>query len=343
MTWTILPIAQLGDFSAQWDALNRRCGYTPLLDTRFVLALTKHFASSREKFAYFGDQQAPQAMCLIEPQKPGCWSTFQPSQAPLGCWLQASGLSTKELSSSLLDALPGPDMVFSVTQQDPRLLSRPDDSEQYSTMDYIDTASITIDKDYDEYWASRSKNLRQNLKRQKNRLEREEITPSLKVIEAADQMALCIEQYGKLESAGWKNETNTAIHPDNSQGRFYRDILESFAATGEAIVFQYWYNDLLCATDLCIRSDNEFIILKTTYDESIKTSSPAMLMHREAFEYIFGLEGVTLIEFYGRVMEWHQKWTSDIRQLYHINYYSPKAILAKRAMGLVKPITALFK
>jgi len=62
------------------------------------------------------------------------------------------------------------------------------------------------------------------------------------------------------------------------------------------------------------------IILKTTYDETITTSSPAMLMRQDAFEFIFSNQLVEKIEFYGKVMDWHTKWSEEIRILYHINY-----------------------
>ena len=33
------------------------------------------------------------------------------------------------------------------------------------------------------------------------------------------------------------------------------------------------------------------------------------------------LSGPDLVEFYGKLMEWHTRWTDHVRTLYHINYY----------------------
>jgi hypothetical protein len=63
------------------------------------------------------------------------------------------------------------------------------------------------------------------------------------------------------------------------------------------------------------------VILKTTYDESEKTSSPALLMRREYFPRVFDSREVDRIEFYGKVMDWHTKWSGEIRSLYHANLY----------------------
>lgn len=44
-----------------------------------------------------------------------------------------------------------------------------------------------------------------------------------------------------------------------------------------------------------------------------------MLMRYDAFSEIFNEEHFKYIEFYGKVMEWHTRWSDEIRQMYHIN------------------------
>ena len=73
--------------------------------------------------------------------------------------------------------------------------------------------------------------------------------------------------------------------------------------------------------NLCVCGNKSLIILKTTYDQSVKNTSPAMLMHEEIIKEIFQEREFVSIEFYGRVMDWHNKLTNNIRQMYHINYY----------------------
>ena len=99
-------------------------------------------------------------------------------------------------------------------------------------------------------------------------------------------------------------------------------MLINFCRHQNTLIFQYFYENQLVATDLCIKDAHTLIILKTTYDETITTSSPAMLMRRDAFQYIFGNQLVGKIEFYGKVMDWHTKWSEEVRNLYHRNYYS---------------------
>lgn len=60
-----------------------------------------------------------------------------------------------------------------------------------------------------------------------------------------------------------------------------------------------------------------------------------MLMRQEMFQLIFEDKGIRRIEFYGKVMDWHTKWSDDFRVMYHINYYPWK--LTRKIGNLVYP------
>ncbi len=325
MTWTILPINHFLEYKQQWQTLNSASHNSPLLETDFIEPLLKHFGSGKEKLAIHGNTDNPSAMAIIEQTKLGRWSTFQPSQAPIGCWLQAADIATDTLTQSLMKSLPGPKLIFSITQQDPDLLDRPAHSDNLATLDYIETARITRFGNFDDYWSQRGKNLRQGLRRQRNRLERENISTELVKITTADQVREAVTAYGELESASWKSDTGTAVHIDNAQGAFYQELLETYCQKGCGVIYQYLFNNELAATDLCIANADSIIILKTTYDSSIKICSPAMLMRQDAFSEIFDQKLYQRIEFYGKVMDWHRKWSNEIRTMYHINRY-PKVV-----------------
>jgi hypothetical protein len=86
--------------------------------------------------------------------------------------------------------------------------------------------------------------------------------------------------------------------------------------------------------DLCVQHGNVIVILKTTYDEGAADYSPAMLMHQELFKSLFDAGEFGRIEFYGKVMDWHRRFTEDIRRMYHVNHYRwgwLKRLLSRRA------------
>jgi CelD/BcsL family acetyltransferase involved in cellulose biosynthesis len=214
-------------------------------------------------------------------------------------------------------------LKIGITQQDPKIYPRsPIESRRISTQDYVDTASIPVLDSFESYWSARGKNLRHNLKRQRNRLEKEGVNPVLVEINDPSGVEKAITAYGELENAGWKSSQGTAVHVDNSQGRFYCGLMNDFCMNGSGSIYQYYYDAKMVASDICIKQGGTFVILKTTYDETIKTSSPAFLMRQEIFQQLFDHQDVQNIEFYGKAMDWHAKWSEDIRTLYHLNFSS---------------------
>ena len=321
MSCRLLPISEFENMAPIWDQLNFDSYKNPLLESRFTRLTLQHFGSGKERLLVCGPEQKPDAIAIIKPARLGCWTTFQPSQSPLGAFIIRPRKNVTEICGEMVKALPFGGLILSITQQDPEILPRPTSDQRIRTIDYVATARVPIKQSFSEYWAERGRNLRNNMKRQKRRLDREGTSLSLMTESQPSAIANVISQYGELESAGWKSALGTAIRSDNMQGRFYTDLLEEYAKTGNTKVFLYLYNNRLSAVDLCIHNHKTLIILKTTYDESITASSPALLMRYEYFSKLFEERVVENIEFYGKIMDWHTKWTDHSRTMYHINIY----------------------
>ncbi len=333
MSWTLTPANRFGELAARWRELHRAAGAPVLLDADFVAPLLTEFGSGAELLACCEQDGVLQAMAIVAPRGPASWSTFQPAQAPLGIWLQLPGLEPAPLLDALLPALPGCALVFSLTQCDPALLARPRPTAQMDTLDYIDTARVTLAGGFAQYWAARGKNLRANLKKQRARLVKEGIATRLQVSRDPAEMAAAVADYGRLESAGWKAGGGTAVHPDNAQGRYYRSMLEALCRRGAGSVYRYWIGEQLAAMDLCVEDAGCVVVLKTSYDESVASGlSPALLMREEACHSLFDAGRLSRIEFYGKVMEWHLRWTGEVRTLYHVNYYRWPALRRLHAL-----------
>ncbi len=342
MSWTLLPASAFGEHAVRWDKLNDETAKSPLLAVPFVVPLLAQFGNGKEKLAIYERQGQLLAMAIVRPHRRGVWETFQPSQAPIGMWLQHPGADIETLMHELLRCLPGMPMVLGMTQRDPEINPRPRDSTRLRTVDYVNTARIPIKGTFEAYWSSRGKNLRANLRKQRTKLDKEGITARLEITREPELMAKALADYGRLESAGWKAANGTAIHPDNAQGRFYLAMLEGFARRGAARVYRYWFNDKVVSMNLCIEGNGSLIVLKTTYDENLTSHySPSFLMREETCQHMFEEQKFDRLEFYGKVMEWHIRWTEDIRTMYHINNYRWGAVVglsarAKKSRTLVQ-------
>ena len=333
MNWTFAHARDFAQYRDTWSRLHASLGAShasALLAFDFVAPLIEQFGRGDELLACLQDRAGNdassgtdvRAMAIVRPGRRGAWTTFQPAQAPVGLWLQAPGQNTGALAHSLVKALPGFPLILSLTQMDPLLMARPADGPSTRTLDYIDTARVTLHGSFDAYWNARGKNLRGNLKKQRARLEREGIATRLVVERDPSAMAEAVSDYGCLETSGWKGGEGTAVSADNAQGRYYRAMLEGMAARDAASVYRYYFGEQLVAMDLCVEDGASIVVLKTAYDESVPSNlSPTLLMREEACRSLFDDGRFERLEFYGRVMEWHTRWTEEVRTLYHVNYY----------------------
>lgn len=350
--WQNLNCGLLSDdeqLAKAWDSLNHERSELPFLDSSVMSLALKQFGDGHERLLVGRTDNEIVAILLVVPHGKFRWMTFQPSQIPLGAWVAKRSISPSELARSICRGPLGFCLGVSLTQIDPLLAPRTTDAEDSETSDYIETAWIDVTGSFEEYWAARGKNLRQNMRKQRNKLESDGIITKLRSHVSVAEMAACIERYGTLESVGWKAEKGTAIHPGNAQGRFYRNLFEQAAEKNEAVVYEYLFGERTVAMNLCLLRHGVLIVLKTTYDETIpSTYSPAFLLRQEELMTFFGNNRVKRIEYFGRLMDWHTKLTENKRTLYHLTVYRSSLIkkLAqwrrKRAAQLevAEPITA---
>ncbi len=322
--WQNLPASTFlstPDLLPEWDRLNAERADLPFLTAAAVSCALQVFGSGSERLLVGRYEGAVVAMLLVVPSSSFQWRTFQPSQLPLGVWVAVKGLTPTSIARSLIRGPLGFCLGFSMTQLDPLLSPRDFDEADTKHMDYIDTGWIDIIGTFDDYWAARGKNLRQNMRKQRNKLATEGTHIHMRVLTAPEEMAAAIVRYGVLESSGWKATEGTAIHPNNPQGQFYIQLLENAARHGEAAVYEYFFNEKTVALNLCVRRAATLVVLKTTYDETIKNYSPAFLLSQDEVEQVFGQGIIKRLEYYGRMMEWHTRWTENKRTLYHLTCY----------------------
>ncbi len=322
--WQVVSGSAFASLAARWDALNERGFRSPVLHSDFVAPLLAHFGDGSERIAFVEDGDGSMRLAAIVVRGNAfVHDSFQPSQAPIGLWLQddgARGLPDARTIAGLAAALGPTVAMIGLSQLDPEHVARAEGPDRM-TLDYIDTARVTIEGTFDDYWAARGKNLRANMKKQRNKLDAEGVALRFDCLVERARVAAAIADYGRLESAGWKASGGTAVAADNDQGRFYRDVFERFAARGMARIHRCFYGERLAAMDLCLEHDGVMVILKTAFDETIRGTSPAFLMRHDYFPAVFETGRLRRIEFYGRVMEWHTKWSDERRTLYHATAY----------------------
>lgn len=321
--WKHLPASALqqdGQLVQDWDRLNSAREGLPFLAANAIISALKILGNGSERLLVAHQGTSVVAMFLLVPMGKFKWQTFQPSQVPLGAWVAEADVNLQDIAHSLMRGL-GLCIVLSITQIDPRIAPRIEDSPDNLQDDYIDTGWIDIQGSFEDYWSARGKNLRQNMRKQRTKLLADGVKLTMQVLREHADMAPAVARYGAMESTGWKAKEGTAIHPDNAQGRYYRELLEQASLRGEAVVYQYLFDDRVVAMNLCLLRQETLVVLKTTYDETIQTFSPAFLLREEELQEIFKAGEIKRLEYFGRLMDWHTKLTVKKRTLYHLTVY----------------------
>jgi CelD/BcsL family acetyltransferase involved in cellulose biosynthesis len=310
------------DVQQAWDRLNAQRGNLPFMSARAIRNAVETLGDGTELLLSGRDGKGTVcAMFVLTPDGFLRWRTFQPSQVPLGAWVAEGSRSIDELARDAMGGAAPLCLVLSITQIDPRLAARDTDTPTSRRTDYIPTGWLEIEGSFADYWAARGKNLRQNMRKQRNKLAADGVQTRMLVWRDRADMAPALERYAALETAGWKAAEGTAIHSGNAQGRYYIRLFNEAAEDSEAVIYEYRFDDRTVAMNLCLLRDGQLIVLKTAYDESIKSLSPAFLLREEELQSFFGESQVQRVEYYGRLMDWHTKLTDRHRTLYHLTCY----------------------
>jgi CelD/BcsL family acetyltransferase involved in cellulose biosynthesis len=320
MKWTFHDAGEFPRFAEAWREVNARGHDLPALDPAFIGPLLSEMGSGHELLGVYGDGDRIGAFGLFVKRTAGSWRTFQAGYCPFGAWVIDPALPVEPVLSALVRALPGAAMLVSVTFQDPDIVPRASDEGCIRTVDTIRIARITVSGGFDDYWRTRTRNFRQNFRKSLNRLERESVAVRFKSLTAPEHMAAALDDYARVEISGWKADAGRAMKRDNPQGRFYKKMMTGLAHRGEAIVYCCYYDDHLVASDLCIKRNGVLTVLRTSYDDAERATSPGTLLNHHVFRTLFE-EKLHRIEFYGALMDWHTNWTDEIRTMYHLNCY----------------------
>lgn len=331
--WQIHRLTRaLGAHTEAWDALNARLFNThPMLQSRFIDGLLKHFGTGSEHLCVFESNGRPDAMCILQRGRLGIWQTFLPSQAQIGPALMPG----TDLLPDLMQSLPGLVTRLDFLCNDPEFgnLSKGNYATTTS-QNHALTMCISLAGSFENYWAARSKNLTKNMGRYARRLVTDQLERKFLCITSPEAIGPAVARYAILESKGWKAKLGTSIDIDNAQGLFYTDLMTQFAASGNAMVFELWFGEHLAASRLVIASADMPIILKTTYDEAFDQYAPGRQLLKDVIQHLFNSHQGKVLEFYTDANADNLSWSTGQRWIKHVSVHS--SALAENTFSLLR-------
>ncbi|MFT3847212.1 MAG: GNAT family N-acetyltransferase [Propionivibrio sp.] len=291
-----------------WDRLVATlCRNHPFFDSRFIGALLEHFSTGGERLCLYRKDGVITAALILQPKGLGRWTSFRPSQAQVTAVLIDDALILKELFRSL----PRFAWTIELFAVDPRFspnFLREDMANIVSAQAY--TIGVDSNTVFADYWNRRPKNLKANIRRYQNRLEKEFGSSHLTRITGPENMKACVARYGALESAGWKGAAGSAIAIDNKQGDFYSDVMHRFASSGQAVVYELHVPDRLAASRLMLVNENMSVILKTTYEETLAHIAPGRIQLYQLICERLTDHPEQTIEFYTNATRDQKEWAT---------------------------------
>ena len=216
MTWEFHPAqASFAQYAVDWDRLNDSLyGNHPYFDSRFVGPLLKYFANGTELLCLYREQGVISGALILHPGGAGRWTSFRPAQAQITPIL----LGDAGLLKQLMQALPGFAWSLELHAVDPRYAPRFSCARGETIISaHAKTIGVAPGPGFDAYWNHRPKNLKANIRRYINRLDREGGRAELSLLTEPEAISDGVRRFGDLESAGWKAAAGTAVSIDNVQ------------------------------------------------------------------------------------------------------------------------------
>lgn len=326
MSWIIEPCdIEARDFWARWDQLNRdHCASHPLLSSTMARMLVKYFGEQPMYAASFYQAGRCVAQTIVQRFSTARWTIFSPSQAPVSPIVyDRAVVDGATVLRKLLANLPGFGLLIEVPCDDaPYSMFANETSLPMRSHPLGTTINIrSTEGNFEQYWATRGRDLKQNIRRYFKRAEQAGAPRRFVAIKDSAEIGAAVDRFGELESAGWKGREGTALHPTNVQGRFYRQLMQEFAVALSAQALELYLGEQLVASRLLISGPAMHVMLKTTYREELKHLAVGRLLLYSAVESLLTNERERSIEFYTRANEDMLAWATDTRLIRGITLY----------------------
>lgn len=326
-----------GKWWREWDAMNADGGRHPGRDSVMTRVLLKYFGANALPVKLVGSQ-GNLAMTFADRVSRIRWAVFQPSQAPVPQLTRDVRVKLRPSAfRALLGELSPIALAMDIARDDPMFGSLDDGGQESALVQivpYGTTFSVLFPVGFEAYWKTRNGNLRQNIGRYFRRLEKSYGGWRFETVTDSSRISHAVDKFGEIESAGWKGAAGSAVHPENAQGHFYKELLTEFSVVGDACVYLLHVAGNVVAARLAVRRDNMILMLKSTFDESMKGFAPGRLLTYLALQNIADSGWGRRVEFYTRANRDALEWSTERRVLNSATVYRNVALT--RVSGVIQ-------
>ncbi|MFN8121221.1 MAG: GNAT family N-acetyltransferase [Thermoleophilia bacterium] len=176
---------------------------------------------------------------------------------------------------------------------------------------------------WDDYWASRSRNLRHNVERCARRAA-ESGDLVFEVHDAFEDGGLegLLQDGFAVEASGWKGAEGTAILADARTRTYYTELAAWAAAEGWLRLSFVRLDGRAIAFCFGIEAHGVHYALKVGYEDSMKKLSPGMLLMRGLIRRSFDIR-LRSFDFAGHDAAWKSAWATGIDEYEGVLAFAP--------------------
>jgi CelD/BcsL family acetyltransferase involved in cellulose biosynthesis len=164
---------------------------------------------------------------------------------------------------------------------------------------------------FDDYRRAMGSRWRE-LERRRRKMHREHDV-RYELIRSPDDLERELDRGLGVEASGWKGAAGTAIVSSADTHAFYRAVARGFHRTGRLRLSELWLDGRVVAFDLALLHRGRLHLLKTGYDESVRSLSPGLALRRAVIERCFEL-GLDAHELLGDDMPWKRLFATSERR-----------------------------
>jgi hypothetical protein len=155
----------------------------------------------------------------------------------------------------------------------------------------------------------RSKNLKGNLRKRRNRLKAMGKI-SIEHITQGNHLDEILEISFAIEQSGWKGKNGTAILQNTNTKGFYTQLAHAAAKKGYLSIYLLKLNGEPIAFHFGLTYQGRHFVPKIGYKDGMKDCSPGLLLLEEVIKDCID-NGLTEFDFLGQDMSWKKSWTKQ--------------------------------
>lgn len=182
---------------------------------------------------------------------------------------------------------------------------------------------IRIESDWQGYLTSRSRHVRRELLRKRNKLDGVGQV-EVRAVTEPSEIDKALQDVLQIERRSWKERFGTSLASESNVAWFYSDLARKCAQRGWLRIYLLCVDRQPIAHIFGVSYKNEYYALNTSYDESYKHLSPGAVLFSYALEDAFS-QSCSSFDFLGVEYRWKNELANAARRYVRICAFSPNA------------------